>query len=97
MFHVALAMLMQDRLKYLSLIGGIAFAALLMTQQAGIFMGLTYQTGAPVRNTTGDYDLWLMDSQVEFSEESKPLLDTTVDRVRGVEGVEWAVPYYKGL
>ncbi|MDX1971029.1 MAG: ABC transporter permease, partial [Candidatus Sumerlaeia bacterium] len=47
--------------------------------------------------TTGDYDLWLMDSQVEFSEESKPLLDTTVDRVRGVEGVEWAVPYYKGL
>lgn len=97
MLYVALSMLFGDRLKYLSLIGGVAFAALLMTQQAGIFAGLTYQTGAPVRNTTGDFDLWLMDEQLEFSEESKPLPDTMVDRVRGIEGVEWAVPYFKGV
>jgi len=97
MLFVALRMLLGDPLKYLSLIGGVAFATLLMTQQASIFMGLTWQTGAPVRNTTGDFDLWLMDAQVEFSEENKPLLDTALDRARGVEGVEWAVPMYKGL
>lgn len=96
MLYVALRMLLGDRIKYLSLIGGVAFATLLMTQQAGIFAGLTWQTGSPVRNTTGDYDLWVMDQQVEFSEEHKPLPDTLPDRIRGIEGVEWAVPYFKG-
>lgn len=96
MLYVALQMLFGDRLKYLSLIGGVAFAAFLMTQQAAIFMGLTWQTGASIRNTTGEIDLWVMDPEVEFSEDSKPIAETTPDRVRGIEGVEWAVPMYRG-
>lgn len=95
MLHIALRMLLGDRLKYLSLIGGVAFATLLMAQQAAIFAGLTYQTGAPVRNVAGDFDLWVMDPEVEFSEEYKPLPDTTPDRLRGIDGVAWAVPHYK--
>ncbi len=95
MLFVALRMLLGDRLKYLSLIGGIAFATLLMAQQASIFAGLTYQTGASIRNTTGDFDLWVMDASVELSEEYKPLPDITTDRVRGIEGVDWAVPFYR--
>ena len=96
MLYVALRMLWGDKIKYLSLIGGVAFASLLIAQQASILSGLTYQTGATIRNTTGAFDLWVMDPEVEFSEESKPMPDTTPDRVRSVEGVEWAVPMYRG-
>src|SRR5499427_1613095 len=38
-----------------------------------------------------------MDPKVQFIDDIKPLQDTELYRVRGVEGVEWAVPLYKGL
>ncbi len=43
----------------------------------------------------GGHDLWIMDDQVEMCEDSKPLLQTSLSRVRGVDGVAWAVPLYK--
>src|SRR2546426_6214293 len=42
-------------------------------------------------------DIWVMDPKVQFIDDIKPMQDTMVYRVRGVEGVEWAVPLYKGL
>lgn len=93
MLYVALQMLFGDRIKYLSLVAGVAFATLLMIQQASIFAGLTYQTGTPVRSAGGGIDLWVMDPDVEFSQEQKPVADTLPDRVRGIDGVDWAVPY----
>jgi putative ABC transport system permease protein len=44
---------------------------------------------------TSHADLWVMDPQVEFTEDFKPMLDTALQRVRGVPGVLWAVPLYK--
>ena len=38
-----------------------------------------------------------MDPKVQFIDDIKPLQDTELYRVRGVEGVQWAVPLYKGL
>jgi putative ABC transport system permease protein len=97
MNFVALKMLVGDRLKYIALVAGVAFAALLITQQASIFTGYTLRTGTWIRETTaGGADLWVMDPQVEFSEGPKPLTDTALQRVRGVSGVAWAVPMYKG-
>jgi len=89
---IAIKMLMGDKLKYFSLIFGIAFATLLIAQQASIFSGLTYNTGSSVRDTVGPHNLWVMDSEVQLSEDNKPLPDTALDRVRSVEGIEWAVP-----
>ena len=37
MFHIALKMLMGDRAKYVMLVSGLTFAALLMTQQNAVF------------------------------------------------------------
>ena len=91
---VALKMLVGDRLKYLALVAGVSFAALLITQQASIFMGFALQTGAWIRESSVA-DLWVMDEQVEFSEDFKPVSEMMLQRVRGVEGVEWAVPMYK--
>ena len=49
MNFVALKMLVGDRLKYLALIAGVSFAALLITQQASIFAGYTLRTGSWIR------------------------------------------------
>ena len=51
MNFVALKMLVGDRLKYVALVAGVAFAALLITQQASIFMGYTGQIGVWIRET----------------------------------------------
>jgi putative ABC transport system permease protein len=98
MTRVALRMLMGDRLKYLGLVAGLAFATMLITQQASILVGMAKQTESFIDDTrvSGAPDLWVMDPQVNFSEDAKPLSDTTVFRVRSIEGVEWGVPLYKG-
>lgn len=93
MLIVALKMLVGDRLKYFTLVLGIAFASLLITQQASIFNGFARQTGAWIRDSNV-CDLWVMDEQVEFTIDLKPMLDTQLNRIRGVDGVEWAVPVY---
>lgn len=95
---VAIRMLTGDRMKYLGLVLGLAFATMLITQQASILVGMAKQTQTFIEETaqSGGVDLWIMDPQVNFSEDAKPLQDTALYRVRGVEGVEWAVPLYKG-
>jgi len=94
MNFVALKMLVGDRMKYVALVAGVAFAALLITQQAAIFVGYAMQTGAWVRDTAVA-DLWVMDDQVEFTDDFKPMADMELQRIRGVPGVAWAVPMYK--
>ena len=42
-------------------------------------------------------DIWVMDPKVQFVDDIKPLQDTKLYRVRGVAGVKWAMPLYKGL
>jgi putative ABC transport system permease protein len=89
-------MLTGNRGKYLGIILGIAFATLLIAQQASIFCGLMLQTSGQIRDIQGA-DIWVMDPNVQFSDDIKPLSDNDVYRVRGVRGVSWAVPLYKGL
>lgn len=96
MNYIALQMLFGDRGKYIAMVIGITFAALIMNQQPAIFLGLMSRTYSYV-NELSLPDIWVMDPTVEFVEESKALRDTELQRVRGVAGVEWAVPLYKGL
>jgi putative ABC transport system permease protein len=96
MNFIALKMLVGDRAKYLGIIMGLTFASLLMTQQSAIFVGLMSRTFGFLTDTSLP-DAWVMDEKVQFVDDVKPLQDTQLFRVRGVEGVEWAVPLYKGL
>lgn len=96
MLIVALQMLFGDRGKYFGMIIGITFAALIMTQQPSIFVGLMSRTYAFIDDVSLP-DIWVMDPGVEYVEESKPMRDTAVTRVRGVGGVAWAVPMYKAI
>jgi putative ABC transport system permease protein len=93
---VALKMLMGDRAKYLGIIMGLTFASLLITQQASIFVGLMSRTFGFVADTSLP-DIWVMDEKVQFVDDIKPMQDTMLLRARGVEGVQWAVPLYKGI
>jgi len=69
---------------------------MMIAQQASIFSGLASQTGTFIREI-GDVDLWVMDPQVRFSEDNLALPETTAQRMKGIEGVDWAVPLYKGF
>ena len=72
------------------------FASLLITQQASIFWGLMTRTYGQISDM-GQPDIWVMDPKVQYIDDVKPLQDTELYRVRGVEGVTWATPLYKGL
>ncbi len=89
-------MLVGDRGKYLGMIAGVFFSALVITQQASIFTGLMTRTFGFITDTNLA-DIWVADPRVQFVDDIKPMQDTELLRVRGVEGVKWAVPLYKGL
>ena len=91
---VAIKMLTGDRLKYIGLVAGLFFASLLVVQQSSIFHGYASRTESWIRDLSG-VDLWVMDPQVEFSDDIKPMAQTKLGRVRGVTGVDWAVPMFK--
>lgn len=93
---IAIKMLIGNRGKYLGIVLGIAFASLLIAQQTSIFCGLMLQTCGQIRDIEGA-DIWVMDPNVQFVDDIKPLSDSDLYRVRGVEGVDWAVRLYKGL
>jgi putative ABC transport system permease protein len=92
---IALKMLMGDRAKYLGIIAGVTFAALLIAQQGSIFCGLLLRTTSQIQDIA-DADIWVMDPNVEYIDEIKPLLETDLYRVQSVPGVAWAVRFYKG-
>lgn len=96
MNFVAVRMLMGDRAKFLGIIMGLTFASLLITQQASIFVGIMTRTFGFITDTALP-KVWVMDPKVQYIDDVKPLRDTMLLRVRGVPGVEWAVPLYKGL
>jgi putative ABC transport system permease protein len=93
---VAFKMLVGDRAKYLGIIMGLTFASLLITQQAAIFVGLMERTYNAITDV-GLPDIWVMDPKVQFIDDVKPVQDTKLLAVRGVPGVQWAMPLYKGL
>src|SRR5262245_48562794 len=95
MHRIALQMLTGDRSKYLGMIFGVSFATLLMAQQVSVFMGIMQRTGNQVLDVR-DAPIWVMDDKVRYVDEVPGLPLGDLKRVRGVPGVEWAVPLYKG-
>jgi putative ABC transport system permease protein len=95
MYWLALKMLMGDRAKYLAIVAGIAFSALLIAQQSAIFCGLMRRTIGQLRDVC-DADIWVMDPSVEYFDELKPMKEDHLYQVQGVPGVAWAVRLCKG-
>jgi putative ABC transport system permease protein len=96
MTWIAWKMLTGNQGKYLGIILGIAFASLLIAQQSSIFCGLMRLTISQIKDLEGA-DIWVMDPNVQFIDDIKPLSENDLYRVRGVPGVQWAVRLYKGI
>ncbi len=95
MIDLALKMLLGDRSKYVMLISGLTFATLLMIEQASIFCGIMQWSGSTLDNVSAP--IWVVDPMVEQVNDTDALRDTDINRVRSVEGVAWAAPFYSGI
>ena len=58
--------------------------------------GILLRTASQIEDVP-DADLWVMDRETQYFDEGKALTDNALYRVRGVSGVRWAVPLYKGI
>ncbi len=96
MTWIAWKMLIGNKAKYLGIVFGVMFASLLIAQQSSIFCGLMLMTTSQIQDVKGA-GIWVMDANVQFVDDIKPMRDEDLMRVRGVPGVEWAVKFYKGL
>lgn len=96
MHYIALKMLTGDRAKYLGLIFAIAFSTFLLENQASIFAGIILRTASQIVDVV-EADLWVMDPKTRYVEEVEPLRQIDLQRVRGVPGVAWATPLFRGL
>jgi putative ABC transport system permease protein len=95
MNFIAIKMLLGDRAKYIGIVIGLTFASFLVTWPSAIFTGVMSRTFSFVTDI-GLPDVWVVDPTVQYIEDVKPMRDTEVLRVRGTEGVQWAVGLYKG-
>jgi putative ABC transport system permease protein len=95
MNFVALRMLTGDRSKYFGLVFAIAFCTFLLENQTSIFANIMRRTASQILDVT-DAEVWVMDPQTEYWDQTKALKDTDLTRVRGVPGVAWAVRLFKG-
>lgn len=95
MIWIALKMLTGDRTKYLGIVFGIAFASLLISHQISIFISIMARCTALVRNVP-EGEIFVMDRTVRQADEVIGLSDDDLHRVRGVDGVAWAVKLYRG-
>lgn len=93
MERIALKMLLGDRSKYLSLVFGLAFAVLLITQQGSIFLGLMLRATGFLQNIVQP-DLWIADPYTTYVGDVRPLNDRDLNRVRSVPGIAWASPFF---
>jgi putative ABC transport system permease protein len=93
---IALKMLFGDRVKYMTMLAGVTFASVIMTQQPSILSGLLSRTYSFVKDTS-EPNIWVMDPGVNFVEENKHIRLINLNKIKGIEGVEWAVPMYKSM
>lgn len=94
MIWIAIRMLTGDKQKFYGLLFGIAFSTLLITQQLVIFVNLLERGASGVYNVSSA-DVWVMDPVTRTTDVAYAMPSTALDKVRGVSGVEWAVPHLR--
>ena len=91
---LAYKLLVNDRAKFTALLVGISFAVFLMTQMMSMFAGVLHRASSTVINIGAT--VWVMDRSVQTVANTIGMPDYTLDAVRSVQGVQYAVPLYSG-
>jgi len=60
MYKIALKMLIEDRAKFIGMVLSLSFSALIITQQASIFVGIMMRTYGTITDTP-QAEIWVMD------------------------------------
>lgn len=94
MYKIALKMLIEDRAKFIGMILSLSFSSLIILQQMGIFLGLMMRTYSIIADTPAA-DIWVMNPSVKMIDDINPIRDIDLYRIRSIEGVEWAMPFFK--
>src|SRR4051812_10840978 len=95
MYAIALRMLLGDTTKFLALVFGLTFSTTLVVQQGSIFTGILRRAGASIE-AIPQADIWVMHPAATHFDARRPIEDTALQRVQGIEGVEWAQRLYVG-
>ena len=80
----------------MGLIFAISVASMLMAHQASIFGNIMWRTTSQIQDVR-DAEIWGDGSAAALRRRDRALSDNDLYRFRGVEGVEWAVRFYKGM
>lgn len=92
--RLAYKLLVNDKSKFTALLIGITFAVFLMTEITSMFSGVMYRASATVINIGAR--IWVMDSSVQTVANTIGMPDYTLDAVRSIPGVKYAVPLFSG-
>jgi putative ABC transport system permease protein len=90
LLRIGLKILANDRGKFMTLIVGITIAVFLMMQVSAIFSSVLHRMGSNIVNIGAT--LWVMDPSVNIEKNQIPIPKYTVDLVRSIKGVKYAVP-----
>ena len=91
---LAYKLLVNDRAKFTALLVGITFAVFLMIMMTSMFSGVLNRSSATVINIGAK--MWVMDPAVQTVANTIGIPDYTLDAVRSIEGVKYAVPLFSG-
>ncbi len=93
-FKLAYKLLVNDRAKFSGLLIGITFAVFLMIAMTSMFAGVLNRASSTVVNIGAP--IWVMDPAVNTVANTIGIPDYTLDAVRSIEGVKYAVPLFSG-
>ncbi len=95
MYRIALKMLIGDKAKFVGMILALSFSTIIITQQMAIFLGLMRRTYSFIQDTPQAH-IWIMNPSVKMVDDINPIRNIDLYRIRSIDGVKWAVPFYKG-
>jgi putative ABC transport system permease protein len=95
MYQIALKMLVEDRAKFIGMVLSLALSTVIITQQMAIFLGLMRRTYQVIQDTP-QAEIWIMNQSVKMVDDSNPIRQSELLRIKSIDGVKWAVPFFKG-
>lgn len=96
MISLAFKMLIGNKASCLGVIFGIFLATLLISQQSAIFLGLIERSSRIIIDIP-EPSIWIMDPATESEDKLRSLPIGYLDVVRGIPGIQWAVPLNSSL
>lgn len=91
MIYVALRMLLGDTTKWIGVVLGVFLCTFLITHMLSMFSGMMERSYSMISDIP-EARIWVMDPAVEYVDEPIGMPDGALQRVRGVDGVKWAMP-----